>query len=40
MSAADIRIPAADPAPFLIDVSENECLVPENYRVVLPVLPE
>ena len=24
----------ADPAPFLIDVSENECLVPENYRDV------
>lgn len=24
----------ADPAPFLIDVSENECLVPENYRGV------
>lgn len=23
-----------DPAPFLIDVSENECLVPENYRDV------
>lgn len=23
-----------DPAPFLIDVSENECLVPENYREV------
>lgn len=24
----------ADPVPFLIDVSENECLVPENYREV------
>lgn len=24
----------ADPAPFLIDVSENECLVPANYRDV------
>ena len=24
----------ADPAPFLIDISENECLVPENYRDV------
>jgi len=24
----------ADPAPFLIDISENECLVPENYREV------
>lgn len=24
----------ADPAPFLIDVSENECLVPENYKEV------
>lgn len=24
----------ADPAPFLIDISENECLVPENYRHV------
>ena len=23
-----------DPAPFLIDVSENECLVPENYKDV------
>ena len=23
-----------DPAPFLIDISENECLVPENYREV------
>lgn len=24
----------ADPTPFLIDISENECLVPENYREV------
>ena len=24
----------SDPAPFLIDISENECLVPENYREV------
>ena len=23
-----------DPTPFLIDISENECLVPENYREV------
>lgn len=23
-----------NPAPFLIDISENECLVPENYRDV------
>ena len=23
-----------DPAPFLMDISENECLVPENYREV------
>ena len=23
-----------DPTPFLIDVSENECLVPENYKDV------
>ena len=24
----------ADPAPFLIDISENECLVPEDYQEV------
>ena len=28
------RYDPMDPAPFLIDISENECLVPENYREV------